>query len=169
MGESGTHSVSKHVNTQQSGSNTGSITVTPTRVPMVAAFVPSITVSPQSPLPSPSGSQVQRSSIAAYSSTASVSETVGPMPHEVPANTSAVTEAYFIAFIVTPILSFVFVILVIVLIVGIVKLKKGDQRKSRATKSPDKIEGTGTSFIRQFAGKYSAHNSPPMRTFWFMP
>ncbi len=64
-----------------------------------------------------------------------------PTLHEVPDNTLAVTEAYFIAFIVTPILSFVFVILVIVLIVGIVKLKKGDQRKSRAIKSPDKIEG----------------------------
>ena len=131
MGPTGTLSASLYEGTWTSASGVDSVMSTPTNT----------LVAPAASLPSPLGSEVRRSTMAAYSSTAAVSESVGPMLHGAQDKTSAVTQAHFIAFIITPILSLVFVILVIVLIVGIVKLKKGDQRKSKVVGTPDKIEG----------------------------
>ena len=137
MGGSGTLSVSGYEDTGPSGS---SITVAPTSTLNVSPAT-SITASTQSTVPSPSGIKARRTNMAVYSSTTAVSETIEPMSDDVPDKTSLVTKAHFLAFIIIPILSFVFVIMVIVLIVGIVKLKKGDRQKSKVIKSPDKIEG----------------------------
>lgn len=129
---------SGYEDTGPSGSSAGSITVTPAST-LVVSPATSITASTQTATLSPSG--IKARSMAVYSSTTAVSETVEPMSGDVPDKTSLVTKAHFLAFIIIPILSFVFVIMVIVLIVGIVKLKKGDRQKRKVITSPDKIEG----------------------------
>ena len=87
------------------------------------------------------GSSVQTTSMATYSTTTAVSETIEPMLDDYTDRTTAALPSHYHAFIITPILSLVVVGLIIILIVAIVKLKKGDRQKSRVNRSPDKIEG----------------------------